>query len=311
MPATAHAWSREEVRRLLPVSERQLRSWEKQQFIASSESFGFPDLLALKTLVALRDSKIPAVEIRRTLQAIRTRMSDIGNPLTEMKLYSDGRKIRVQFEGRRMEAKTGQLLFDFDRAEISRLLSFPAKKGSDSGSGGSSPTAASHGRRAEAEMWFERGLQLEQEGAPLEDVIRTYQRALAIDPTSAGALVNLGTVYFNARGWREAERYYRDALDADPEYALAHFNLGNLFDEMGDRVKALHHYQTALRLNSNYADAHYNIALLYQCVNQPLKAVRHWKAYLRLDPASTWAAIAKRELAKLRDSTIVTGAKSE
>ncbi len=311
MPATAHAWSREEVRRLLPVTERQLRSWENQQFITSSESFGFPDLLALKTLVALRDSKIPAAEIRRTLEAIRSRMRDVGNPLTEMKLYSDGRRIRVQFEGRRMDAKTGQLLFDFDQAEISRLLSFPGRKSAEEGGGNPGTAVTTHGRRAEAEMWFERGLQLEQDGAPLEEVIKTYQKALAIDPTSAGALVNLGTVYFNARAWREAERYYRDALEADPEYALAHFNLGNLFDEMGDRAKALHHYQTALRLNANYADAHYNIALLYQCVSQPLKAVRHWKAYLKLDPGSSWAAIAKRELAKLRDSTIVKGARND
>jgi len=84
-----------------------------------------------------------------------------------------------------------------------------------------------------------------------------------------------------------------------------------LFDEIGDRAKALQHYQTALRLNPNYADAHYNIALLYQCVNQPLKAVRHWKSYLRLDPGSAWTAIARRELGKLRDSTIVPGAKND
>jgi len=311
VPATAHAWSREDVRRLIPVSERQLRSWEKQQFIASTGSFVFSDLLAIKTLVALRDSRIPVAEIRRTLAAIRARMSDVGNPLTEMKLYSDGRRIRVQFEGRRMEAKTGQLLLDFDQAEISRLVAFPDHPHGEAGNGAPAPGVRRQNRRADAEMWFERGLQLEQDGAPLEEVIKAYQQALAIDPASAGALVNLGTVYFNARAWRDAERYYRDALEADPEYALAHFNLGNLFDEMGERAKALHHYQTALRINANYADAHYNIALLYQCLNQPLKAVRHWKAYLKLDPGSTWAAIARRELAKLRDSTIVPGAKSD
>jgi tetratricopeptide (TPR) repeat protein len=309
--ATAHAWSREEVRRLLPVSERQLRSWQKQQFVVSTDRFGFSDLLALKTLMALRDSRIPAAEIRRTLDAIRARIGDAANPLSEMRLYSDGRRIRVQFEGRRMEAKTGQLLLDFDQTEISRLLSFPGRDRAKEADGSPSPALGQHVRRAEAELWFERGLQLEQEGAPLDEVISTYQKALTIDPASAGALVNLGTVYFNARAFREAERYYRDALAADPEYALAHFNLGNLFDEMGDRAKALQHYQTALRLNPNYADAHYNIALLYQCVNQPLKAVRHWKSYLRLDPGSSWTAIARRELGKLRDSTIVPGAKND
>jgi tetratricopeptide (TPR) repeat protein len=112
-------------------------------------------------------------------------------------------------------------------------------------------------------------------------------------------------VYFNARDWREAERNYRKALEVDPEYALAHFNLGNLFDERGNRNEALSHYLAALQIHPSYADAHYNVALLYQSISQSLKAVRHWKLYLKLDPSSSWAAIARRELSKLKESTIV------
>jgi tetratricopeptide (TPR) repeat protein len=93
----------------------------------------------------------------------------------------------------------------------------------------------------------------------------------------------------------------------DPHYALAHFNLGNLYDERGDRSEALNHYLAALGLHPDYADANYNVALLYQSIGQPLKAVRHWKLYLKLDPNSSWAAIARRELAKLKASTIVRG----
>ncbi|MDQ2945692.1 MAG: hypothetical protein M3Y27_07090, partial [Acidobacteriota bacterium] len=52
---------------------------------------------------------------------------------------------------------------------------------------------------------------------------------------------------------------------------------------------------------------HYNIALLCQSINQSMKAVQHWKAYLKLDPSSEWAGIARRELGKLRDSTVVQG----
>jgi tetratricopeptide (TPR) repeat protein len=115
-------------------------------------------------------------------------------------------------------------------------------------------------------------------------------------------------VYFNLRSWRDAERHYRRALEVDPEYALAHYNLGNLFDEKGDRNKALHHYQAAVQLHPNYADAHYNLALVYQSLNQPWRAVQHWRKYLKLDPGSTWADIARRELEKLRQSTIVRGA---
>jgi hypothetical protein len=47
---TEAGYAREDVRRMLNVSERQLRAWEKQGFVEASESFGFSDLLALKTL---------------------------------------------------------------------------------------------------------------------------------------------------------------------------------------------------------------------------------------------------------------------
>jgi len=298
-PGPKQGYSREAVRRLLDVSERQIRSWEKQSFIAPLESYTFSDLLAIRTLLGLRKNKIPAAQIRRALAALRERLSDVENPLTELKVYAEGRKIRVQFEGTRMESVSGQLLLDFDQAEIEKLLSFPGKSKTDK--------AGARKNRLDAELWFEKGLELEQSGAPMAEIVNAYERAVELDPASAGALVNLGTLYFNARAMREAERYYRRALEVDPDYAWAHFNLGNLFDENGDQAKAMGHYLEALRVHPSYADAHYNVALLYQSMGQNLKAVRHWKTYLQVDPSSSWATIARRELGKLRESTIVRG----
>ena len=286
---------------MLGVSERQLRSWEKQDFVSAKGSFNFSDMLALRTIIGLRESKIPATQIRKALDALRARLREVHNPLTELKIYSQGRKIQVQFAGQTMEPISGQLLLDFDEAEITKLLSFPGHAARENAG------ARKHKSRIEAEHWFEKGLELEQTGAPMEDIIQAYRKAADIDPTSAGALVNLGTVHFNARNWREAERHYRQALEIDPHYALAYFNLGNLYDEKGDRQQALSHYLSALRFQPNYADAHYNVALLYQSTGQPLKALGHWKLYLKLDPSSSWAAIARREMAKLKESTIVRG----
>ena len=93
----------------------------------------------------------------------------------------------------------------------------------------------------------------------------------------------------------------------DVRLPLAEFNLGNLYDEKGERSEALSHYLSALRYQPNYADAHYNVALLYQSTGQPLKALGHWKLYLKLDPNSSWAVIARRELAKIKETTIVRG----
>jgi tetratricopeptide (TPR) repeat protein len=300
-PATQQAYSREDVRRQLGVSKRQLDSWEKQNLLSSGGSFSFSDILALRTLVGLRKSNVSAVQIRKAVHAVRKHFREFENPLTEIKIYSQGKKIEVQFAGdKKMEAISGQLILNFDQAEISKLLSFP-------GQAEESEATRKMKSRREAEHWFEQGLDLEQTGAPVEEVIAAYQKAAEIDPTSAGALVNLGTVYFNARDWRQAEQYYRKAVEVDAEYALAHFNLGNLYDERGDRSAALNHYVAAIRIHPRYADAHYNIALLYQSMGQPLKAVRHWKAYLTLDPSSAWAAIARRELAKIKEAAILRG----
>jgi tetratricopeptide (TPR) repeat protein len=299
--ATQQAYSREEVRRRLGVSKRQLQSWEKQNLISSGGSFSFSDILALRTLVGLRKSNVSAAQIRKAVQAVRKHLREVENPLSELKIYSHGKKLEVQFDGQKMEPISGQLLLDFDAAEITKLLSFPGP------TEGASAASRAWIARREAENWFEKGLDLEQTGAPIEEVIAAYLKAAEIDPTSAGALVNLGTVYFNAKDWKEAERYYRKAVEVDPEYALAHFNLGNLYDERGDRPEALNHYVAAIRIYPRYADAHYNIALLYQSMGQQLKAARHWKAYLTMDPGSAWAAIARRELARIKETAILRG----
>jgi tetratricopeptide (TPR) repeat protein len=276
--------------RLLKISDATLRSWEKQNLISPSERYGFSQLLALRTLDKLRRQKMPSRQIRGALAALRLKLRHIQNPLTELRIYADGGRVKVELEGNRMEAISGQLLLDFSASELKRLVEFPDQ-----------PTPAQlRARRQQAEGWFQRGLDLEQAGGPPREIIEAYEKAVELDPNAAGALVNLGTLFFNGRAFKEAEQYYLRAIAADPSYALAYFDLANLYDEKGERARALHHYEIALRLQPNYADAHYNVALLYQGNNDVLKAVRHWKAYLKLDPSSTWASVARRELKRLR-----------
>jgi tetratricopeptide (TPR) repeat protein len=296
--AAKQAYSRAETRRLLKITERQLKGWEHQKLLPASETYGFRELLALRTILKLRASRLASPQIRRALTALREKLRDIHDPLSQLKIYADGKRIRVEIDGRAMEAESGQLLLNFDALELKRLLEFrkPAALNAD------------QIQRAAAEHWFQRGLELEQTGAPIAEVIEAYQKAVELDPTSAGALVNLGTIQFNARNWKEAERYYLEALKADPQYALAHFDLANLYDERGDRAQAQQHYQAALEISPSYADAHYNLALLYQGSNQGMKALRHWTGYLKLDPSSHWSSIARRELSKLRKAAVVPGA---
>jgi len=287
-------YSRADVRRQFGLSERQLRSWERQRLIAAATSYSFSDLIAFQTLIKLRENKISPKEILRALESLRDKLVWVKQPLSELRVVSDGRRIAVQLSGQKMEAISGQILFDFDARELGGVKSFPTPKPKPR-------TNHSH----ESEAWFQKGLELEESGAPVEDAVNAYRKVLDLNPGAAGALVNLGTIYYRLRKFGEAEKYYLAAIEADPEYPLAQFNLGNLYDEQGRLPEALDFYRRALELNPQYADAHFNLALLCERQGEAMKAVHHWKAYLKLDHSGQWAEIARRQLARLRQAVLL------
>jgi len=290
-------YSRQEVRRMLAISEQQLRGWQRQGFIPKAETFSFSDLIALRALQKLRENRIPPKQIGRALVSLKQKLSDVASPLSELKIMSNGRSIMVHIAGQKMEAITGQMLFDFDTTEIGAVRAFPQA---------AKANRSARSDERQAELWFQRGLDLEEAGAPPVESIEAYKKAVELNPNAAGALVNLGTIHYHLHKFKEAEDFYQRAIDVDPRYSLAHFNLGNLYDEEGRFDKALEQYTTALKLNPDYADAHYNMALLCEQTGDFLKATRHWKCYLKVDASSSWANIARRQLEKLRQITVVS-----
>lgn len=294
-------FSRREVCRLLKIDNRQLKSWERQRLIPELPHYKFTDLLKLKRLVKLRAEHAHPRLVRNALNALDEYLKKVPHDGDDVQIYKEGRRVRIQIGKHHLEPGSGQMLFDFAEEEINKLLHLPT-------AGKNAANMAQRVRdKLEADRWFEHALELEQSGAPYEEVIASYQKTIELDPKSAGALVNLGTVFFNGHAWSDAEEQYLRALQIDPNYALAHFNLGNLYDEQDDLAGAEKHYLAALQLHPNYADAHYNMALLYQGMRDFIRAVRHWRAYLKLDTNSTWSKIARRELEKLESLTIVQG----
>ena len=285
-------YSRADVRRKFGLSERQLRSWERQRLIPTAISYTFSDLIAFQTLIKLRENKISSKEILRALDSLREKLGWVKQPLSELRVVSDGGRIAVQLSGQKMEAISGQILFDFDAGELGGIRSFPERK-------------SKLDRTHESEAWFQKGLELEERGAPVEDAVDAYRKVLDLNPGAAGALVNLGTIYYRLRKFDEAEKYYLAAIEADPEYPLAQFNLGNLYDEEGRIPEAVDFYRRALDLNPHYADAHFNLALLCERQGDAMKAVHHWKVYLKLDHSGQWAEIARRQLERLRQAVLL------
>jgi tetratricopeptide (TPR) repeat protein len=279
---------------MVNVTERQLRAWEAQGLVKPGASFGFSDILALKTLRKLRELKIAPARIRQAVASLKSKLDHIDYPLAQLRITAEGKRLTVHLGGTRMEPITGQLLLDFDSNEIEKLRSFPVKTAE------SRPIAP--GQEQVSEHWFQRGLALEESGAPVEDAVAAYRRAIESNPNAPGALVNLGTIAFRSRKMKEATAWYTRALEADPEYPLAHFNLGNLYDEQGTLIDARKHYVEAIRLNPRYADAYFNLALLCERTGDLLQAIGYWNTYLKLDATSSWASAARKQLDRLKKS---------
>lgn len=290
--APSGGWRREDVRRIADVSERQLKSWEKQGLVEPQEQFGFSDLLALKTLKKLRELRITPKQIQRALTSLKSRLEHIDQPLSQLRITAEGRKITVHVAGNMMEPITGQLLLDFDAKQIEKLRSFPVHT--------ANPEAENNAKERMAEHWFQRGLALEETSAPVEEAEAAYRKAIEANPHASGALVNLGTIAFRMRRMKEAAEFYRRAAEADPQYPLAQFNLANLYDEQENFELARKHYLEAIRLSPRYADAYFNLALLCERNNDVLQAIAHWQTYLKLDSTSSWASAARKQLERLK-----------
>lgn len=289
----ARVFSPKQACRHARVSEQLLRSWQRQGLL-SAGPFAPEELETIRAFASFSRGGLTGKNFSRAVQWIIEQVGHDG--LRHSRLVKRGTKRTLKLPGQEIELWSGQIQLRFEGSEAV-TLSVPEKDSRQ----------ALQLKKEESEQWFQRGLDLEQQGAPPREILTAYKKAIELDENCVGALVNLGTIHFNARLWRESEKYYAKAVEVDPNYPLAHFNLGNLYDERGERVKALHHYEESLRLKPGYADAHYNLALLHQGQGQIMKALKHWKMYLKLDPSSTWATIARREMKKLQDSAIVQG----
>ena len=296
------AFTRAQALRAVGLTDKQAKLLERTGLVQPLDDYAFSDLAALRTLARLRTRKLPAKRIGEILDALKQRLTDSQNPLSELKLTGDGRRIHVQLGTIIMDAVSGQMLLDFADAQASQVVELPRERGG--------PKEAERKRR-EAEHWFQKGVDLEQTETELEKALDAYRIALALDPSLTAAMVNMGTIYFSGRLLDKAEKYYTMAVEANPLYALAQFNLGNLHDERGRADEAMQHYMAALKLDPQYADAHYNVALLNQANGDTLKAMHHWRTYLRLDPTSHWSDLAKRELQKLYQSTVLPGSRGK
>ncbi|MFI5371254.1 MAG: tetratricopeptide repeat protein [Candidatus Eisenbacteria bacterium] len=305
-PSLDQRFSLREAARILEVPETRLRALARAGFLAPQRgpigplSFGFQDLLLLRTTKTLVESGVPMRRIRRAWASLREQLA-AGMPLSSISIRADGEEVVASDGSVRWEADSGQFLLDFDASEIVERaadtagLARPRKAAASAATPVDAPmpvTRATHEERApfvleaepdrplSAEDWYESACELEMVSP--ERARDAYERAIDLDPDMADAHVNLGRQLHLAGERGRAEPHYREAVRLDPDDPTPHFNLGVLFEESGRRDEAVHAYRQAILRDPDFADAHCNLGLLLESLGRRQEAVRHLMAARRL-----------------------------
>ena len=218
----------------------------------------------LRTAQALADAKIPARRITRSLKELKRHLPE-SMPLSGLSIEALGDRVVVKDGAQRWQAESGQYVLDFEGDPSAGSLAVIRR-------GEPAPSAG--------EDWFERACELERRDP--EAAREHYERVLQVDPTHAGAHVNLGRLLHESGRLAEAERVYRRALLACGGEPLLHYNLGVLLEDMNRKSAAMDAYERALREDPRFADCHYNLALLCRSLGRPKQALKHMAQYRRL-----------------------------
>ena len=139
-----------------------------------------------------------------------------------------------------------------------------------------------------------RGIELADRGW-LDEAIKEFKKAIALDPESAHAHDNLATVYSEKKLYVQAIEEYLTALKLEPESATAHYNLA-CFLAAHAHETAIEQYKEAIDLDPEYPDAHLNLGMTYADMDRRDEAKSEFKAAIELDPGDP---LARHELAAL------------
>jgi tetratricopeptide (TPR) repeat protein len=145
-----------------------------------------------------------------------------------------------------------------------------------------------------AEMCRQKGLLAEGEAAA--------RRAVAMEPTLAGAWNNLGIILQEAGKFEESRHCLERVLTLQPHNAEAHNNMGNTCKRLGLAAQAEKHWLRALILRPNYAEPHSNLANLLADQAAYDRAAQHARQAIELNPrlADAYINLAGVESARQR-----------
>jgi len=263
-----------EAQKIVGVPLSAIRRFISNGFVAPARGprreyrFSFRDLVVLRLAKALADASVSPRRIGTSLKHLR-RQLPAALPLTGLRISAMGNDVIVAERDTQWRVHDGQYLLALEVTQSRGALSF-------------APPPALE----EIEDWFEHACSLEEVDPPRAMV--AYAKAIAEEPSAAGAYANLGRLLHEAGRLSEAQDVYARGAKACADDPILLFNYALLKEDQHKHEDAIRLYRRALAKDPGMTDAHYNLGLLYQSLRRERDALRHLSAYRKLnaDPGS-------------------------
>ncbi len=141
-----------------------------------------------------------------------------------------------------------------------------------------------------------------------ESAARVSWKALEINPTSAGALNNLGIVFLQTGRIEQARAHFVKAIEYEPNRKEGHLNLAALLSRQGKLAEGLVHYREAVRIDPELFQARLPLGANLLELGNVDEATEHLTEAVRLRPFDSRAnyllAVALEKQGKSRQAAV-------
>ena len=122
-----------------------------------------------------------------------------------------------------------------------------------------------------------------------DEAIEAYKRSIEADPDSAGGYLNLGVAYFQQGRVQSSIELYRKVIELAPNSGEAYNNLGNAYRRLKKYEEAINAYEKAIRINAQYPDVYFNLGNAYFEAGRLEEAIAPYKKVLEMNPSDRGA----------------------
>ena len=88
-----------------------------------------------------------------------------------------------------------------------------------------------------------------------DKAIRSFKKAIKINPNYAQAENNLGVTYQRINKYEDSIYCYKNAIKLKPNFAESHNNLGVLLKNIGKYQESIVHFENAIKMKPDYKEA--------------------------------------------------------